>query len=77
MAEAKLGRPCLPPERRHDVRRSVYVTEATHERYLRLFLRSGHRSESAFLAELLALGAQVKEAQITAGDHILDVATHP
>lgn len=70
----KLGRPSMPAERRHETRKSVYLTDAENETLLALFLRTGHRSESAFLGELLHLGAAIKQRQIEAGEDILDSA---
>jgi hypothetical protein len=57
IAENRLGRPPLPAEQRHEVRRAVYLRDAEHREYLRLFKDSPHHSESAFLAELMRLGA--------------------
>jgi hypothetical protein len=59
---------------KHDYRRTVYLTDSEYSDYLRLFAASPHRSESAFLAELLAIGADVKRRQQTADVGILDAA---
>lgn len=77
MNEPKLGRPCLPAEDRRECRRSVYVTEATEARFRRLWRQSGFPSQSAFLAHVLELGAEVFEAQHQAGADILRAKTRP
>lgn len=70
----KIGRPCVPAERRHERRKSVYLTDREESEYLSLYLHSPHRSESAFLAELLKRGAAAYRRQLEAGGDSLDPA---
>ena len=62
----KLGRPCLPAASRHEVRKSIYLTDSEESEYLSLYRSSPHRSQSAFLAELLRRGAAAYRRQIQA-----------
>lgn len=72
MGEARLGRPCLPPDQRHEVRKSVYLSDAEAERLRRLRFACRSPSDSAFLAELIQLGLQVKLAQMETAREMID-----
>lgn len=70
----RVGRPAKQAHERRDVDKKFYIDDATNERFLRLFMESDAPSESAFLAELVRLGMEVKKRQLAEIRKILDSA---
>lgn len=77
VAETRLGRPPLPAEARREERRAVYLTERERSEYLRLYAQSPHHSESAFLAELIRLGADEYRRRLDALAAVESVSSNP
>lgn len=71
MDSNRLGRPELPADQRRENRKSVYLDEQENRDFLALYLASNAPSQSAFLAELMRYGLEIKRQQLAATRGIL------
>lgn len=67
----RLGRPPKSPEELREKRVSAYIEDELESEFLALFLCSRAASKSAFAAELIRLGLEVKRRQLAAAEAIL------